>query len=225
MNTIEVKQSALAIIHAASTDETRSVLNGINITDTGVCVATDGRMLAVCADPDTCSLMDEQDMNASRQDVKRFKQVLDSSPKKRGEPVAPLEVELDEEERATVKVKDGFGPQLLVANVAKPENTFPNWRSVMTKPEEPFQVLVGFEYLEKMLKLAKAAKCGDGIRLTFSKDRNRPIRFQFDTEDCNEVIGCIMPMRDDSTGIAPQSILEATINEAAAIAKEANQNG
>ena len=225
MTKIEVKQSALAIIHAASTDETRPVLNGINITDTGVCVATDGRMIAICADPETDTLIEENDMNACRLDVKRFKQVLDSAPKLRGSPAAQLVIELDDEEQATVKVQDGFGLPLLVATVPTPENTFPNWRSVMTPPENSHRVLVNFQYLEKMLKLAKAAKCSDAIRLTFSEDAHKPIRFQFTTDDGNEIVGCIIPMNDDFAERAPPSTLEQTINDAATIAKEANQNG
>jgi hypothetical protein len=158
---------SFAVVHAASTDETRLVLNGVLIGPDGSTVATDGHILAEIS---PCTEFDEADFPMREGAAPAW------TPEGEGV-VVPAEVckkaaKLPSKKKFHLPIlnaiqlcKNGNGPEFMATDLDtesraafRPlEGPFPNYRQVIPRNLDEAKIRIGFSVavLEKAIKIAK----------------------------------------------------------------------
>lgn len=201
-----ISKKHLAVLGAASTDETRYMLNGIHFEETekGLkAVATDGHIMAIVeskqSDHDGFPVIPaitaaENTATNATVPTEAIKKLLKLIPKKhRTLPIL---------ENAVVKFSDSvtaFGTTDLespnVISARNIEGYFPNYEQVIPKHSR-FQMLVNPLKLASMLEMAsKVVREGESVLLHFNGQKN-PIKVTGDDNNGISFIGVVMPMQD-----------------------------
>lgn len=205
-----VPKRALAVKEAASTDETRFVLNGVYLhknESKGEAVATDGRFLLKAS----WTLQDEQDYPSVPGAISPAKEndsgiiptsaivsAVKAMPKKNKTSLPILDnmrVKFDADTNLTQIVstdleKHNIQPSRII------DGTYPNYSQVIPeyKEEGDIKVKVSVEYLYKIVSALKQMEAKEVIISV--KDGDRPVRLDAQSEDrILDVVGVLMPIR------------------------------